>query len=240
MFSDILEYRVFGGTKKDLLDYLEKVDKVNIVSGNPEILMNGLNNEILHNNFLSEKSIIIPDGVGTVIASKIVGQPVKEKIAGIEVMNSILKKCNDEKKGVYLLGAKKDILEKCIKNITKMFPEIKICGSHDGYFDIDECENILSDIKNSKPYAIFVAMGSPKQEIFIEKYMAILPCKIYMGVGGSFDIIAGELKRAPKWMIKLGLEWLYRVCKEPSRIIRLSAIPKFLIKVITYHKNSLK
>lgn len=100
------------------------------------------------------------------------------------------------------------------------------------FFDLNNCENIIQEIKLSEPWAIFVAMGSPRQEIFIEKIMPIVNTKVFMGVGGVFDIFAGELKRAPKWMISLGLEWLYRVIKEPFRIKRLISIPKFLLLVL--------
>ena len=97
-----------------------------------------------------------------------------------------------------------------------------------GFFDLDDCGDIIEDIREKDPWAIFVAMGSPRQEKFIEEHNNELPCKIFMGVGGSFDVFAGNVKRAPKWMINMGLEWLYRVSKEPWRIKRLTSIPKFL------------
>lgn len=232
MFTDILGYKVFNKGMEDLLIEILTKEKVNIVSGNPEILYNGLNNKMLDENFKDEHSIIIPDGIGTVIASKIVKNPVKEKIAGIEVMGQLIEVAENEKKSIYLLGAKKEVVQLCAKNIKEKYPKIKIAGYHDGYFDINNCSDIVSDIKKSKPWAIFVAMGSPKQEQFIHEHFNELPCSIFMGVGGSFDIFAGNLKRAPKWMIKLGLEWLYRVLNEPFRIKRLGVIPKFLWKVL--------
>lgn len=232
MFIDILGFKIYKESKRDLISLLDKYDKVNIISGNPEVLFNGLNNRFLEVNFKQQNSIIIPDGVGTVIASKIKKTPVKEKIAGIEVMNEIIKKCAIEGKGIYLLGAKKEILIRCKENILRTYPSINIVGINDGYFEIDSAQNIVDDIKESKPYALFVAMGCPRQEKFISKYMEELPCKIFMGVGGSFDVFAGNVTRAPKWMIKLGLEWLYRVMKEPWRIKRLGAIPKFLWMVL--------
>lgn len=229
MFSTILGYKVFNGTKKEFLDYIQKYDKVNIISGNPEVLSNGLKNKFLFENFTNSTSIIIPDGIGTVISSKIVGQPVKEKIAGIEVMESIIEKYYE--KPIYLLGTKKEILDTCIKNLKHKYPKVNIVGSHDGYFDIYNCDDIVKDIKDKKAEILFIAMGAPKQEIFITRFMDKLPCKIFMGVGGSFDVIAGKVKRAPNWMINLGLEWLYRTIKQPQRIKRLGVIPKFLIKV---------
>lgn len=231
MYTEILGYNVFNGTKDEFLEKVYQSEKVNIVSGNPEVLFNGLNDERLNKNFKEDYSIIIPDGVGTVLSSKIVKNPVKEKIAGIEVMKAILHKSAEEGKGVYLLGAKAEVLKDCINNLEKEITNLNIVGSHDGYFDIENCDDIVNEIKEKKPWAIFVAMGCPRQERFIEKIIENTDTTIYMGVGGSFDVFAGNVKRAPRWMISLGLEWLYRVVKEPWRIARLGAIPKFLWKV---------
>lgn len=237
MFTKILDFEIFNKDKNDLMNYIGNFDKVNIISGNPEILFNGLNNSILSENFKNEKSIIIPDGIGTVVASKLVGNPVKEKIAGIDVVKEVLAKANSENKSIYLLGAKDEIVKKCAENIQKDFPSLIISGFHNGFFDLDNCNDIIEEIRKCNPWAIFVAMGSPRQEIFIEKILHDSNVHIFMGVGGVFDIFAGELKRAPKWMISLGLEWLYRVIKEPFRIIRLIAIPKFLILVLKYRNK---
>lgn len=236
MFTKILGYDVFNKTKNDFIKYIENFDKINIVSGNPEVLYNGINDPVLFECFTQNNSVIIPDGVGTVLASKVIKKPVAEKIAGIDVMKSIIEKCENENKTVYFLGAKQNVLENCIKNLKSTYKNLKIAGSHNGYFNLDSCEDIINDINKSRPYAIFVAMGSPKQDIFISRNLEKLPCSIFMGVGGSFDVFSGNVKRAPKWMIGFGLEWLYRVIKEPWRIRRLSSIPKFLIKVIEYNR----
>ncbi|KOR24090.1 WecB/TagA/CpsF family glycosyltransferase [Clostridium sp. L74] len=236
METKILEYSIFNGSKEDLLNEIDKYKKVNIISGNPEVLYNGLNNKELFKNFTDKNSIIIPDGVGVVLASKIIKSPVKEKIAGIELMDSILKKCSENGKAVYLLGTTEDVLKECERKLLIKYKNLNIVGKHNGFFHMDNCKDILEDIKESKSYALFIAMGCPRQEKFITKYMDKLPCKIYMGVGGSFDVFAGKVKRAPKWMINCNLEWLYRVIKEPYRINRLAAIPKFLLKVLINKK----
>lgn len=232
MYVKILKYNVFSGTKQQLMGNLDKYNKVNIVSGNPEVLYTALENKTLYDSFKNDNVIIIPDGIGTVIASKIVKQPVKEKIAGIEIMEEIIQKSCKDGKSIYLLGSTEDVVMKCRENLLKRYPGLRISGFHDGYFDLDNCDDVLNDIKYNNPYVIFVAMGCPRQETFIAKYMDRLPCRIYMGVGGSFDVIAGNVRRAPSWMVNLGLEWLYRVTKEPWRIKRLKSIPKFLIKVV--------
>lgn len=232
MYTNILGYKVFNETKENFLREIDKRDKTIVISGNPEILYNGLENEKLNKLFNRKDSIIIPDGVGTVLAAKMVKNPVKEKIAGIEVMKAIIEKCEKEGKGIYLLGAEEEILKLCKENIKKTFPNIKIVGSHNGFFDLNNCDDIIEDIKKSNPWGLFIAMGCPRQENFIVNYIDELNCNFYMPVGGSFDVFAGKVNRAPKWMLSLGLEWLYRVLKEPWRIKRLGVIPKFLLRVL--------
>lgn len=232
--TEILGYKIFNKSKDELINIINMKDsnqKIHIVSGNPEVLYNGLYNSNLFDNFTSKEAIIIPDGIGVVKSAKMVGKPVKEKIAGIELMQDLLKLFESQGKTIYLLGAENEVLKECINNLKFKYKDLIIVGSHNGFFDLDNCENIILDIKEKKPYALFVAMGAPRQEIFISKYMDELPCNIFMGVGGSFDVIANKVKRAPNWMINLGLEWLYRVIKQPSRIKRLSSIPKFMFMV---------
>ena len=232
MFTKILDFNIFNKDKDALMTYIENFEKVNIVSGNPEILFNGLNNSMLKENFNDKYSIIIPDGVGTVLAAKLLKKPVEEKIAGIDVVREVLIKANLEGKSIYLLGAKEEILKKCVENIKLEFPNLKVSGFHNGFFDLNNCDDIIEDVKMCEPWAVFVAMGSPRQEIFIKKIIDISNTHIFMGVGGVFDIFAGELTRAPKWMLSLGLEWLHRVILEPFRIKRLIVIPKFLLLVL--------
>ena len=231
-FIDILGYKIFKNTIEDAVNYIEDKNKLHIISGNPEVLYNGLNNKMLFDNFTSNNSLIIPDGVGIQIAAKFLKTPVKEKIAGIDLMKELIRKLSLENKSIYLLGTTDENLKACVANIIMEFPEVNIVGYRDGYFDINNPVELLKDIKEKKPYAIFVAMGCPRQEEFIVRYMDELPCQIFMGVGGSFDVIAEKVTRAPRWMIKLGLEWLYRVAKEPWRIKRLGSIPKFLLLVV--------
>ncbi|WP_195958850.1 WecB/TagA/CpsF family glycosyltransferase [Clostridium saudiense] len=212
----------------ECLEVVLSKEKVHIVSGNPEVLYTGLNDKNLFDNFTSDKSLIIPDGVGVQISAKILKTPVEEKIAGIELMKKILEKCEDSGEGIYLLGASEENLKACVANILRDYPRINISGYHNGFFDLDNPREILEEIKEKKPMAVFVAMGCPRQEKFIVRYMDELPCKIFMGVGGSFDVIAEKVNRAPRWMIDIGMEWAYRVAKEPWRIKRLGSIPKFI------------
>jgi len=236
-FSRILDYCVFSGSKAELMEYIDNFEKVNIISGNPEVLYNGLKDSQLFDIFTAGSALIIPDGTGTVLASKLAGDPVVQKLAGIEVMELVIGKCEKEGLGIYLIGAREVVVKACVKNLKARHPDLNVMGYHNGYFNIDNCPELISDIKEKKPYALFAAMGSPMQDRFILKYMDELPCKIFMGVGGSFDVISGNAKRAPKWMINLGMEWLYRVSREPQRIKRLSSIPKFLTAVFLHKEG---
>ena len=234
---DILGYKVFSEDIGKCVDIIFSYNKVHIVSGNPEVLYTGLNNKELYSNFTSKSSLIIPDGVGTQISSKILKTPVQEKIAGIEVMKKIIGECEKRNESIYLLGASEENLKTCVANIVRDYPDIKIAGYHNGFFDLNNPGIILEEIKEKKPTALFVAMGCPRQETFIIKYMNDLPCKIFMGGGGSFDVIAEKVNRAPEWMINIGMEWAYRVAKEPWRIKRLGSIPKFIWTVAKSRGN---
>ena len=229
MYKELLGYKIFSDNKEELLKEIENKKRVNIISGNPEVLYNGIKNEFLKNSFTKEDALIIPDGVGTLLAAKINGIDITEKIAGIEVMNMLLDEARDKNLKVFLLGAKEDTLIKCEEKIKENYDGINIVGSNNGFFDLDNCDDLIEKINESKADILFVAMGAPRQEVFIEKYKDKLCCKIFMGVGGSFDVFAGNVNRAPQFMINIGMEWLYRVAKEPWRIKRLGSIPKFLV-----------
>ena len=229
MNKELLGYKIFSDNKEELLKEIENKKRVNIISGNPEVLYNGIKNEFLKNSFTKEDALIIPDGVGTLLAAKINGIDITEKIAGIEVMNMLLEEARDKNLKVFLLGAKEEILIKCKEKIKESYDGIDIVGSNNGFFDLDNCDDLIEKINESKADILFVAMGAPRQEVFIEKYKDKLCCKIFMGVGGSFDVFAGNVNRAPQFMINIGMEWLYRVAKEPWRIKRLGSIPKFLV-----------
>lgn len=242
MYEKLNDYEIYVGSKCDLILIIDKYlckkfneNKLNIVSGNPEVLLNSEKLESL-NGFLDRKeTLIIPDGIGVVLLLKILKKNITQKIAGIEIMEEVLKICDNNNLKIYFLGATKENLKLAIKNIQLKYQNIKVCGYNDGYFDNEKVQDIVLDINRAKPDVLFVAMGSPRQEIFINKYIDELNCRLFMGVGGSFDLYAGQVKRAPKIMINLGLEWLYRVVNEPFRIKRLSSIPKFIFRSINYH-----
>lgn len=229
-------FDIYSDSKENCLKEVFSKSKVHVVSGNPEVLYTALQDEVLGSAFRDDSTLIIPDGVGTRVAAKLKGLKITEKIAGVEFMIDIISRCEEEGKSIYLLGTNDKSLNACINSLKSKFNNLIIAGSHNGYFDANNSDEIINDIKNSSPDALFVAMGCPRQERFILSYMDILPTKIFMGVGGSFDVIGGIKKRAPKIIVSLGLEWLYRVIKEPFRIKRLNVIPKYIFKAIRYKK----
>lgn len=229
-YIKLLDYNIFSGSFDDAIEEILSRDKVHVVSGNPEVLYTGLSDESLYNNFTSKQAFIIPDGAGVQLSAKLQNKKINEKIAGIEVLKAILSKMEKQNKSVYFLGTTEEIIKEFVDKIKVLYPNLNIVGYRNGYFDLNNCDEILHDINKCNPYALFVAMGCPRQEKFIIKAMENTNLSIYMGVGGSFDVISEKLKRAPKWMIDMSLEWLYRVSKEPWRIRRLGSIPKFIIK----------
>lgn len=216
----LLNYEIYGKSIDDILNITKNTDeKIHIVSGNPEVLYNSLYNDSIDNNLKRSNSIIIPDGCGVVSLLRLNDYYVK-KMAGVELFEKIIESIYEEK-SLYFLGATDEVLSLMIEKLKEKYPKVNIVGNHHGYIDIDNCDDILRDINEKKPYALFVAMGSPKQELFISKYMDKLQCELFMGVGGSFDVLSGNIKRAPQYMINMNLEWLYRIIKQPYRIKKI-------------------
>lgn len=220
--AELLGFKIFDYLKSDeklLFKNLLSKDKIHIVSGNPEVLFNGLYNKNFNQIISSPESIIIPDGIGVIkLLNK--SNVFLDRLTGIDLFIKLLKHLNDLNESIYLIGSTNNVLEALVQKLNLKYKNLKIIGYHNGYFDIDNCQKIIEDIKSKKPYAVFVAMGSPRQELFIGKYLNDLPCKIFMGVGGTFDIISETKKRAPNWFIKNNLEWFFRIMKEPIRLKR--------------------
>ncbi|MGL4910929.1 MAG: WecB/TagA/CpsF family glycosyltransferase [Romboutsia sp.] len=215
---NLLGYKVSNLSIDKLLEHIDlKKEKTNIISGNPQVLYNGMKNKNLFKSFNEKNSIIIPDGIGVVAPLKFRGENI-ERIAGIDLFTQLIKHLSINEKTIYFLGSSDDVLSKMINILKKENNNINIVGTHNGFIDINDCKELLDDINKKNPHALFVAMGSPKQEIFIEKYMNELPCEIFMGVGGTFDVLSGTKERAPQYVIDMNLEWLYRIVKEPYRL----------------------
>lgn len=175
---------------------------------------------------LNHAALVLPDGAGVVLGAKILKTPLKQKVAGIDFADRLLGVLAETGKSVYLLGSKPGIGELAAKKMQEKHPGLQIAGIADGYFQ--EEAPVIEKINAARPDVLFVCLGAPKQEIFMAKHQDELNVKLMAGLGGSLDGFAGTVRRAPKWMIKLQLEWLYRLIKEPKRFKRMLRLPKFI------------
>lgn len=213
------------------MERLKSNNGFQVVTINPEMIEIAKKNE----NFarvLNSAELVIPDGVGIKIALKIKGIN-QENIPGIEFSKKLIELCAQNGYPIALLGAKEEIVQKTKKNLLEEFENLDIVYVRNGYFSKDEEETIKNEMTATGPKAVFVALGAPKQEFLIEELKKSMPETVFVGVGGSFDVWSGVVKRAPEIYQKLGLEWLYRTIKEPERFKRIfPALPLFLIRVI--------
>jgi len=179
---------------------------------------------------LNSADLMIPDGIGVVYGAKLLNNPLPERVAGFDLIKKILPKMAEEGYSLYLLGSKPGVAEKAKENLEKDFPGILIKGTHDGYFK-DDAE-VIKDINEKKPDLLLVCLGFPKQENWIYEHRGSLSVKAMIGAGGCLDVFAGTAERAPDFYCRHGLEWLYRLKKEPWRFMRMTALPVFALKVL--------
>ena len=200
-----------------------------VVTPNPEIVETCREDEEA-SRAVNGASLVLPDGIGVIYGAKMLGTPLKERVPGIEFGTAMIEKCARLGKSVYLLGAKPGVAEAAAENLQKRFAGLKIAGTHDGYFKEDA--PVAAEVKASGADMALVCLGAPKQELFMEKHLNDLNVKFMIGLGGSLDSFAGTVKRAPQWMIRCNLEWLYRLIKEPKRFGRMLRLPKYLWAVV--------
>lgn len=208
-----------------------------IVTPNSEIVVNA-GKDIVLAGIIESADLVIPDGIGLVYASRIMGFPLEERVTGIDFLSRAFEELERESKSVFLLGSrpgdngKPSTAELAAQRIAREFPGLRIAGTHHGYFTAGDEDGIVEEINNSGADFLCVALGSPKQEKFMSRHKEGLNVKAAIGVGGSLDVWAGTVKRAPEFYRKHGLEWLYRFAREPARYKRLIALPVFMIKVL--------
>lgn len=201
-----------------------------IVTANSEIIYKSKKDSKLR-KILQRAALVTADGMGVVWASRILGDPVPERVTGYDLLHALLQLGNERQISTYLVGAKPEVVSAVAFEIKRLYPNVIIKGYHHGYFDSVTERELLEDIKEKQPDLLFVALGSPRQEFWINDHLTDLPVKVAIGVGGSFDILAGVIDRAPEKWQKLGLEWAYRLIREPSRVGRMAALPKFALSV---------
>lgn len=228
----------------------EKIDKNEqyiIYTPNTEFIMMCQKDEEFF-NLMNKSDINIPDGIGLIYAGKIKKHSLKEKVGGYDLSVNLLKMANDKGLKLYAVGGKPGVAEAAMKNIREKYPGIKIVGTQHGYFKgthlgkngHEEELAVIEDINKHQPHILFVGFGAKKQEQWIEYNKNLINANIIIGNGGTLDGLAGIVKRAPDIFIKLGLEWLYRLMKEPKRIKRQIVLPVFMLKIIFGNKDIVK
>ena len=206
-------------------DMLQTGERGYVVTPNAEIVYEAIHDDGFR-ALLNDASMVLPDGAGVVLGAKILGTPVKEKVAGIEFGEEVCRLLAKNGGKLYLLGGKPGIAKAAGEKLCEKYPGLTICGCADGYFQDEKA--VVEKINAAKPDVLFVCLGAPKQERFIKEHFEELDVTLMLGLGGSLDGYAGVAQRAPRWMIDLSLEWLYRLMKEPRRIGRMMRLPKFV------------
>ncbi len=207
-----------------------------ICTPNPEIVMAAQEDQMLM-NILKAADMVVPDGIGVVWASKFNKVKIEERVAGYDLCHSVFKKMAKEGKTVYFFGGAPGIAHKAAEKMMKQYSGLKVVGTRNGYFSANDEKEIIREIHKLSPDLLLVGIGSPKQEKWIYENLRFTGAKAAIGVGGSFDVMAGSVKRAPKIFQKLGLEWFYRLLCQPTRIGRMMKLPKFAIKVLLSKKG---
>ncbi|MGG1664617.1 WecB/TagA/CpsF family glycosyltransferase [Brevibacillus sp. NRS-1366] len=222
--------RGFRETVAYMVERIESGQKTHVVTANPEIVMMARE----HQGFRSivEQAYVVPDGIGIVYAAKWTNQPIHERVTGVELVEALMAEAGKHEWRVYLLGAKPEVIRLAADKLAARYPKARLVGYHDGFFKEDEDEQIVQEIAEARPHLLFVALGAPRQEHWMARHRERLNASLMMGVGGSFDVIAGKVKRAPEFWQKLHLEWFYRLASEPSRWKRQLAIPRFVATVL--------
>jgi N-acetylglucosaminyldiphosphoundecaprenol N-acetyl-beta-D-mannosaminyltransferase len=217
--------------KKNILTWLYEEKSRMVFTPNSEMVMAAQEDEKLK-TVLGAADMVIPDGIGVVWASKYSEQKLEERVAGCDLAQELLKELAGTDRTVYLLGGAPGVADKAAKNMCAKHQGLKIIGAQHGYFKQEEERIIIENIKALKPDLLLVALSVPRQEKWIYDHKDELGVKVAMGVGGTVDIMAGTVKRAPLVFQKLGLEWLHRLIKQPTRIVRMMQLPIFAITVI--------
>ena len=206
---------------------LEQDQFHNVVTPNPEFIL-AAEKDADFRQVLNSADLVIPDGIGVVYSAKILGTPLKERVPGIEFAADMLAQLDQMGGRLYLLGAKPGVAQEAGRRILERHPNIVLCGTHDGYFKDEEA--VLLEVAAARPDLLFVCLGAPKQEKWMARWGRHTGARLAIGLGGALDVFAGNVERAPESWRKLGLEWAYRLKKEPQRAGRMAKLPLVLVK----------
>lgn len=203
---------------------------VMVATANAEMLMRATHDEELR-RILNASALVVPDGAGTVWAARHLGHAMPERVAGYDLAQELLRCAPAEGRRVYFFGSAPGVAEKAKAKAEQLYPGIEIVGVRNGFFSPADNAAIIAEIRAARPDLLLVALGVPKQEKWIAAHLAELDVPVAIGVGGTLDVMAGVMKRAPYWMQRAKLEWLFRGLMQPKRAGRLLALPKFVLKV---------
>ena len=203
---------------------------VMVATANAEMLMRATHDEELR-RILNASALVVPDGAGTVWAARHLGHAMPERVAGYDLAQELLRCAPAEGRRVYFFGSAPGVAEKAKAKAEQLYPGIEIVGVRNGFFSPADNASIIAEIRAARPDLLLVALGVPKQEKWIAAHLAELDVPVAIGVGGTLDVMAGVMKRAPYWMQRAKLEWLFRGLMQPKRAGRLLALPKFVLKV---------
>ena len=210
--------------------YMDTRTSVMIATANAEMIMRASHDPALR-DILNAAALVVPDGAGTVWAAHYLGYRMPERVAGYDLAQELLRSAPAEGRRIYFLGSAPGVAERAKAKAEEIYPGIEIVGVRDGYFKEEDDAAIIDGIRASHPDLLLVALGVPKQEKWIHAHLTQLGVPVAIGVGGTLDVMAGVMKRAPRWMQRAKLEWLFRGLLQPQRAGRLLALPKFVLKV---------
>lgn len=216
------------------LAFLEGTQPRLVVTPNAEIAYAAAHDPALA-AVINGADLVIPDGIGVVMASRLLGDPVPEKVGGTDLSTHLLRELSQRGQGrVYLLGTRPDVVAEAARRIETNYPGVRVVGYHDGYFGPEQEAAIIREIREARADLLFAGMGSPRQERWLSQHLTELNAKVSLGVGGTIDIWAGAARRAPEWMIKANLEWLFRVVKFGRYSRSLPPLAKFVLAVMAH------
>ncbi len=224
------------GVKVDMVNIQEAADRImeffeedklhKVYTPNSEIIMAAYKDERFR-DMLNDAELLTADGIGVVYASRILKKPIDERAAGYDIACEVLDRIKGTDKSVYLFGSKPGVAELAREKLIEKYPGLRIAGTHNGYFKPEDEPAIVEEINATGADLLFVCLGAPKQEEWLSRNAKDLKVRVAMGIGGSLDVFAGTAERAPEFYCKHGLEWFYRLMKEPWRAKRMLALPKF-------------
>ena len=183
-------------------------------------------------DLLENASLVVPESWGISWASRQIGEPLDQFIPGIDLLLALCRLSAERSHSIFLLGSKPGVAERAAESLKSQYPLLRIAGMRHGYFSKAEEPEVIAQIRQAKPTFLFVGMSVPSQEKWIQHHLSALQVPIAMGVGGSFDVLSGQLKRAPHWMRRLGIEWVFRTLQEPWRLMRIKGLPVFMWHVL--------